>query len=61
MLTLLSKPSDQTERRSTLTQALEALISDGNDRLDVMVFDKRFDVCPVKEGIPIRQLYPEGR
>jgi predicted nucleotidyltransferase len=42
-----------------LDSSLEALISDGDDRLDVMVFDKRFDASPVGEGIAVRQLYPE--
>jgi len=58
-LVVEAERSDRAQKH--LDASLEALISNGNDRLDVMVFDKRFDVCPVKEGIPIRQLYPEGR
>lgn len=38
---------------------LEALISDGNDRIDVMVYDRRFDALPVGEGIAVRRLYPD--
>jgi predicted nucleotidyltransferase len=49
--------ADGTQKH--LDARLEALISDGNDRIDVMVYDKRFDTLPVGEGIAVRQLYPD--
>jgi predicted nucleotidyltransferase len=48
--------SDGTQKY--LDASLEVLVAGGNDRLDVMVYDRRFDPRPVGEGNMVRQLYP---
>jgi hypothetical protein len=48
--------SDRTQKH--LNAGMENFISQGNERVDVMVYDVRFDERPVDENAATRQLYP---
>lgn len=56
---LVVEASRTGKTQKHLDTSLEALISNGNDRIDVMVYDNRFDVLPINEGNAVQEIYPD--